>query len=131
MNSAQQKIRRRHKVRVKDYNQLALRCLQSLVQRACLVSRTIGAMNITDWMPLCGIVLYQTTGHVHGFVSRIVKHLDVEAVLRILQPVAVHAIASQENQNHEIGDEQCHVEGIGLINSSESLIKKVLIEILR
>ena len=69
MDSAQQKIRRRYKVRVKDYNQLALRCLQSLVQCACLVSRTIGAMNITDWMPLRRIVLDQTTGHVHGFVS--------------------------------------------------------------
>src|SRR5580698_2448108 len=51
-------------------------------------------------------------------------------VIKINQHVAVGAVRSQQNQNDEIGNEQCQVECVGVIEALKSLIQEMLADVL-
>ncbi len=57
MDGAQQKILRGREVGVKDSDELALRCLQTLGQRPRLEAFAIGAVIVADRISQCGITL--------------------------------------------------------------------------
>jgi hypothetical protein len=42
----------------------------------------------------------------------------------------MQAVGSQQNEDHEVGNQQSYIEGVGLIQALESGIQKVLAEIL-
>ncbi len=46
-------------------------------------------------------------------------------VIEIDQLVAVHSVKRQQDQHHEIGNQQPHVEGIGVIQAFERGIEKM------
>ena len=85
MNSAQQEIFRGSEVGVEDGDELTLRRLQSFGQRARLVAFAIRAVMVADGIAQRGVALDQAAGDFDGLVGRIVEHLDVELLSRILQ----------------------------------------------
>ena len=52
------------------------------------------------------------------------------AVVQIDQRVTMDPVACEQNQDHEIRDEQRHVEGIGVVNPLECGVKKMLANVL-
>ena len=52
-------------------------------------------------------------------------------VIEINQRVPVQSVGSQQNQNYEIGDEQRHIKGIGVIQALESSVEEMLMKVLR
>ena len=125
-----------------------------------------------------GVVLDQAARDGLGFVGRIVEHLHIELVERILQAadriqqaldhellvengklhrhprqirkvpgrlggailpvlvikidqhVAVHAVRGQQDQHDEVGDQQRHVKGIGVVEAPECGVEKMLANVL-
>ena len=86
-----QPVRRRHKVRIEDRNQLATGDLQPLVQRARLVPIPVRPVDVHDRLRChsrksmripCDCLLR----YLHRLVGRVVQHLDLKPVARILKP---------------------------------------------
>jgi hypothetical protein len=42
----------------------------------------------------------------------------------------VHAVRGQQDQNNEVGDQQRHIEGVGVVQPSECRIEKMLANVL-
>src|SRR5215469_6136197 len=52
-------------------------------------------------------------------------------VIEIYEGVAMHSVGSQQNQNHEVGDQQGQIETVDLVQALEGGIEKMLAEVLR
>ena len=178
MDGAQQEIFRGHEVGVEYGDELAFRGLHTFRQGPRLIAFAVAAMVIADWASPGGIALDQVAGDGLGFVRRIIEHLNVELVRRVIhaanrvqqplddeplvkdgkldghprkigemaggiggallpmlvikidQDVAMHAVGCQQDQDHEIRDQQGHIEGIGLVEALEGGIEKVVPNIL-
>ena len=86
-----QPVRGRHKVGIEDRDQLAARRAQPLIQRARLVSMAIGAMQMHNRLrrqpgKAPRIAIHNLLRYADRLVGRVVQHLDLEAVARILDP---------------------------------------------
>ena len=106
-----QPVRRRHKIRIEDRNQLASRGLQPRVQRARLVSMAVGAVQIHDRLrhqsrKSALIALHNLLRHFHRLVGRVVEQLDLKPVPRILQPA--HRIDQPVHHKLLVEDRQLH-----------------------
>ena len=119
-----QPVRRRHKVGVEDGDELALGHLQARVQRPGLVSMAVGAVNVDDGMAQRRIARHNACGHLLGLVGRVVQHLDLELVARILhgadrldQPVDDELLV-EDGQLH--GDPRQLVEVPGRVGTDSS-----------
>ena len=178
VDSAHQKIFRRNKVGVEYGNELALRGLHALGQRTRLEAFAIGAMMIGDGKAARSVLLDQSLSDRLGFVGRIVKHLNIEFLERILQAadriqqslnhelfvedgklyrhsrqirkmpsrfggailpvlvikidqhVAVQTVRSQQDEHDEVGDQQRHIKGVGVIETPECGVEKMLANVL-
>ena len=84
MHNAHKPIFWRNKISIKDGNKLALRGLHSLLKRPCLESVTIGAVMVADRVSKRCITLHYRVCHLDRFVGRIIEHLDIQLVARIL-----------------------------------------------
>src|SRR5437899_7625502 len=51
-------------------------------------------------------------------------------VVEIDQDVAMHTIRRQQNENNEIREQQRHVKGVGVIQTSKGCIEKMLTDVL-
>ena len=173
-----QKIFRRNKVGVEDGNEFALRRFHAFRQRTRFEAFAIGAMMIGDGKAARSVLLDQALRDGLGFVGRIVKHLNIELLERILQAadriqqalddellvedgklyrhsrqirkvpgrlggailsvlvieihqhVSVHTVRSQQDEHDEVGDQQRHVKGIGVIETPECGVEKMLANVL-
>ena len=104
MDGAHQEIFRRNEVGVEDGDELALRRLQPFLQRARLEAFAIGAMVIGDRIAQRGIALDQALrDDLDGLVGRIVEHLDIELLARILQLADASSRRSTTNCSLKIG----------------------------
>ena len=79
-----QPIRLRREVGVEDGDELAGRGIQAVVERSRLVALAIGAMDINDVVAQRRIAFNHAACHVDRLVSRIVEHLDLQPLARIL-----------------------------------------------
>ena len=50
-------------------------------------------------------------------------------VIEIHQHVAVRAIASQQDQDNEVRDEQRHVKGVGMVESAKRGVEKMITDV--
>ncbi len=79
-----QPVGRRHKVGVEDGDELALGDLQPGVERAGLEAMAVGAVDVDDGVAERRIALHDGGSDFCGLVGRVVQHLDLELVLRVL-----------------------------------------------
>ena len=86
MNALHQKVRRGNKIGVKNGNEFALGCFQTLGQGASFKALPIIAVQVFDGMSQGGIAIDQDARDLDGFVGRVVEQLDIELVLRIVEP---------------------------------------------
>src|SRR5712692_7431733 len=98
MDGAQQKVFRRDEVGVKDSDELAFRRLHAFRQRTRLEAFPGAAMVMRNRKSESGVMFDQATGDGHGCVGRIVQHLNVELLERIVQA----ANGVQQPFNHKL-----------------------------
>jgi hypothetical protein len=79
-----QPARRRNEVGIEDGHELAFGHFEPRIQSAGLEAMTVGAMNVNDRVAQRGVAVDDTGRHGHGFVGRVVQHLDLELLARIL-----------------------------------------------
>ena len=84
MDELAQEIRLRHKIGVEDRNQLALRRLHPILQRARFKAGAIVAMKVRNVETCARVVLDRRPRNVHGFVNRVIQHLDLQKFARII-----------------------------------------------
>ncbi len=84
-NHAAQKIRRGQKICVEDGHEFAGRGLQTLGERAGLVSGAVSAMQIVNRQAQRLIALHARARHLPRFVGGIVEHLNVQQLARIIE----------------------------------------------
>ena len=86
MDNAHQPVFRRHKVGVKNGDELALGRLHSFLQSSGLESVAIPSMMIGNRISQCCIALHDGTCDLDSLVRRIVEHLDIELLAWIFHP---------------------------------------------
>ena len=96
MDGARQEIRRQNEFGVEDRDQLAGGRFQPFVQRPGLEALAIRPVQIVDPMPHVAIALAQRLGELMRVVGRIVQHLDLQQLGRILD---LHHLVDQPLQN--------------------------------
>ena len=74
----------RDKVGVEHGHELALGHLKAGIQRSGLVAVTIGAVNVSDGVAQSRIARHNGGGHLLSFVGRVVQHLNIQFLARIL-----------------------------------------------
>jgi hypothetical protein len=79
-----EEIERREEIRVEDRDQLALRHLQPVVQRPRLVAAPVDPVDVHHVDPLAPQPLHREPRDRLGLVRRVVQHLDLEEVLRVV-----------------------------------------------
>ena len=84
-NGEAQKIGRRHKVGVKNRDELSLGSFQSMFERAGFVAFAIGAMDVGDGHALRGEALHTVAGDFLSFVGGVVEDLHVEQLGRVIE----------------------------------------------
>ena len=84
MNGAGQEVGLRNEVGIEDRDVGAARDLQSLVQRAGLEAGAILAMDVLDVDALQRMPPHGELGDLPGLVGRVVQHLDLEPLARVL-----------------------------------------------
>ena len=50
-------------------------------------------------------------------------------VIQVHQHVAVHSVPSQQNQNDEIRDQQCHIESVGVVKPTKRGVEEMLADV--
>ena len=83
-------LRRRHKVRIEDRDKLSTRDVQPLIQRARLIPMPVAAMQIHNRLRLhpgkpARIPLDDLPCHPGRLIGRIIQHLNLKPVARIIQ----------------------------------------------
>jgi len=63
--------------------------------------------------------LYGYTGEIREMLRGIKGAILSVLIVEIHQHIAMHAVGRQQNQNHEVGDQQCHVKGVGVVQALE------------
>ena len=84
MDQLAQEIRFRHEVGVEDCDQLALRRLHAIFQRARFKAGSIVAMKIRNVETCARVLLDRRSRNVHRFVGRVIQHLDLQKFARII-----------------------------------------------
>ena len=104
-------LRRRHKIRIEDRHQLPMRHLQPLIQRTRLIPIPIRPVQINNRLRLHPrkprrIPLHNLARHRHRLIGRVIQHLYLKPVARIIQPAA----SLNQPLNHKllIEDRQLH-----------------------
>ncbi len=80
-----QPVRRGRKVRVEDGDELALGAFQARLQRARLEAAAVAAVMVADLVTQGRITLHYAACNFHGFVRRVVEHLNVQLFARVIQ----------------------------------------------
>jgi hypothetical protein len=104
MDRSLQEVRGRDEIRVEDGDELAARDPHPGLERAGLVAGTIGAVEVLDVDALQGRPAHGELGDAGGLIGRVVEHLDLEAVPRVIdaadrlhQPLDdVHLVVNRE-----------------------------------
>ncbi len=84
VDGAGQKIDRRNEIGVEDRHEFAGRRLQAFLQRAGFETRAVGAVQVHDRVAHGLILLHQRFGERVRIVGRIVEHLNLQQLLRVL-----------------------------------------------
>ena len=80
-----QEVGRRNEVGVEDGDELALRDPHRGLERPGLVARAIGAMDVDDVDAVVGIAHHGALRHNARLVGRVVQHLDLEQLARVVE----------------------------------------------
>ena len=84
-DGAAQKIRLGHKVGIENGNEFAVGFIQTMAQGSGLVALPVGAAHMADVQALRRVVGHPPGGQRHGGIGRIVEHLNVQAVSRVVE----------------------------------------------
>src|SRR6266404_9691714 len=106
VNQLAQKIRFRHKVSIKDRDQIAFRRLQAVFQRPGFESRAILPMNIVNIETARRILCDCRARESHGLVGRIVEHLNFHPLMRIVN--LAHRFHQTLDHVHLIEERELH-----------------------
>ncbi len=79
------KIRLRNEVGIEDGDQLPLGSLEAVLERPCLVPRTAAAPKVDRVEPPLSELRHLAAGQRLGLIRRVVEHLDLEQVARIVE----------------------------------------------
>ena len=122
MDHLHQPVGRRHKIGVEDGDELAARHLQARIERSGLEAMPVGAMDVHDRMAQRRIALHNAAATSRRLVGRVVQHLDLQLVVRIihgadgLHQAVDHELLVEDGQLHRDPRQFIEVPGrVGIV----------------